>query len=299
MVKDIIVFGDSFMYGHETNYTNFVNNKDFHKQFKEATGSEFKQITENGDSGKVRMNYNNYKWFTFLETLDPNEKENCNANSIGNVLASKLDVPCSNHALNGSSNNIIFYKVIEQLYRINKGTLVICGITAPTRKSYYQNPWQPEAGYITSMNSFVQGHTDLKKYKLLDLELGNDSTALVLETFAYMRAIIQLVVSRGADLVFVDPMNNFSKDVWHSGKSFNYIKGSLDESIFYQHHNILDTVDQYITPTMAPGFCDAFKNLDKYNINRHCPGGHYSAELYKEYVDSQLIPYLENINVLP
>ena len=69
MVKDIIVFGDSFMYGHETNYTNFVNNKDFHKQFKEATGSEFKQITENGDSGKVRMNYNNYKWFRIFFSI--------------------------------------------------------------------------------------------------------------------------------------------------------------------------------------------------------------------------------------
>jgi hypothetical protein len=50
---------------------------------------------------------------------------------------------------------------------------------------------------------------------------------------------------------------------------------------------------------MAPGFCNAFKNIDNKKLNRHCPGGHYSAEIYKEYVDSQLIPYLENIDVLP
>jgi len=298
MIKDIIVFGDSFMYAHETNYVNFVNNKDFNTKFKKATGSDFVQHTQGELSGRVKIKDNSV-WFKFLKDMSTDEKKECNARSIGNVLASKLDVPCSNHAVNGSSNNTIFYKVIEKLHKINKGTLVICGITAPTRKSYYQNHWQPEAGTITSMNSFVQNHKDLEKYQLLDLELGNDSTALVLETFAYMRAIIQLVIAKGANLVFVDPMNNFSKDIWHDGKSFNYIKDSLDESINYQHNQILDTIDMHIKPTMAPGFCDAFKNIDNNKLYRYCPGGHYSAELYKEYVDSQLIPYLENINVLP
>jgi len=299
MIKDVIVFGDSFMYGHETNYINFVNNKDFPEQFKKATGTEFIQVTEKRDSGKVRMNNNQLEWFNLLDKLDPNEKENCNANSIGNVLANKLNVPCTNHASNGSSNNYMFYKVIENLSTITKNTLVICGLTSPTRKSLYQNHWQPEAGIITNMNSYIQKHKDLEQYQLLDLEMGNDHTALVIETFAYMRAIIQLVIAQGAHLVFVDPMNNFSKDVWHSGKSFDYIKDMLDESIYYQHNHVLDKIDNHVKPTMAPGFCDVFKNVDNKNLNRHCPGGHYSAELYKEYVDSQLIPYLENIDVLP
>ena len=297
MIKEVVIFGDSFMFGHETNYVNYVNNKDFKTKFKEATGSDFVQHTQGELSGRVNIKDNSI-WFNFLKDISTDEKKECNERSIGNILASKLDVPCSNHALNGSSNNIIFYKVIEKLFKINKGTLVICGITAPTRKSYYQNPWQPELETITSMNSNVQSHKDLKKYRLLDLELGNDSTALVLETFAYMRAIIQLVISKGASLVFVDPMNNFSKDIWHSGKSFEYIKDSLDESIYYPHNKLLDLVDMHIAPTMAPGFPDAFKSIDDNKLYRYCPGGHYSPELYKEYVDSQLIPYLENIDVL-
>ena len=298
MIKDVIVFGDSFMYGHETNYVNFVNNDNFHKDFKEAIGTEFIQVTEKGDSGKVRMKHN-LDWYMFLNKLDSNEKENCNINSIGNVLADKLNVPCTNNASNGSSNNLIFYKVIEELHTITRNSLVICGLTSPTRKTLYQNHWQPEAGVITNMNSYIQKHKDLEQYQLLDLEMGNDHTALVIETFAYMRAIIQLVIARGANLVFVDPMNNFSEDVWHSGKSFDYIKDMLDESIYYQHNSVLDKIDNHIKPTVAPGFCNAFKNIDDKKLYRHCPGGHYSPELYKEYVDSQLIPYLENIDVLP
>ena len=90
MIKDVLVFGDSHVCGQETNYTKFVNNKDFHTQFKQATGADFVFVTEAKKTGRVRMKYN-HDWYKFLETLDTDVKENCNSNSIGNVLADKLN----------------------------------------------------------------------------------------------------------------------------------------------------------------------------------------------------------------
>lgn len=283
MIKDVLVFGDSFMYGQETNYTKFVNNKDFHTQFKQATGADFVFVTEAKDSGRVRMKYN-HDWYKFLETLDPDVKENCNSNSIGNVLADKLNVSCTNLAMCGSSNNFILYKVIDNLSKINKDSLVICGLTSLTRKSLYQNKFDTNSAFITNLNPHIQQHKDLEKYQLLDLEIGNDYTALILETFAYMKAIVQMVEQQQAKVVFIDTFNVFDN-----------IKDQVD--VEYKHNHILDKINKYTEPTMAPSISNTFESIDDRKLYRYCPGGHYSSEVYQEYVNSQLIPYLENTNV--
>ena len=76
MANKIIVFGDSFLYGHETNYTDFVEHPDFKKNFKKAVGIKW-QLAQDG-----RLNSSTSeqraKWFNFLVELDPQQKQNCN-----------------------------------------------------------------------------------------------------------------------------------------------------------------------------------------------------------------------------
>ena len=301
MIKNVIVFGDSFMYGHETNHRQFVNNE-FKKKFKEKVGCEFDRLDfDHQRSGQIKYLTPEQVslWFSFLTSLDENQKDNCNYNSIGNLLANKLNVPVMNHAVCGSSNNFTFYKVIEHLDQIKKNTLVICGLTEPNRTSKYENRYQPELKHITNMNWFLQSHKDKEKYDLLNLEFGNDHTALVIQTFSYIRAIINLVESKQAKVVFVDPFHTWVSDIFHSGNSFDFVKDFLDNEAGYQHHHVLNIIDSFNHDgVFSPGIANVFSILEQKKLYKYCPGGHYSRELYSEYVDNQLIPFLEEKNVL-
>ena len=300
MIDKVITFGDSFMYGHETNYKDLIDDN-FEKQYKKNVGIKFEQFDNHHPRAGACISLTPkqvQKWYLFLHGLDKNQKENCNKYSIGNVLADKLNVEARNYATCGSSNNFIFYNVINKLHEIDNNTLVVCGLTDPSRISRYENIYQPELKHITNMNSFMQSHKNQEKYQLLDLELGNDHTALALQTFAYTRAIVNLVRTKQAKVVFVDPFNTWINDVYHSGKSFEYVKEFLQKEESYRHHYVLDIVDSFNHNIFAPGIPNVFQLLQQKKQNKFCPGGHYSKELYLEYVNTQLLPYLEKNNVL-
>ena len=70
----------------------------------------------------------------------------------------------------------------------------------------------------------------------MDLEIGNDYTALILETFAYMKAIVQMVEQQQAKVVFIDTFNVFDN-----------IKDQVD--VEYKHNHILDKINKYTEPT--------------------------------------------------
>lgn len=300
MINKVITFGDSFMYGHETNYNDLIDDN-FATQYKKKVGVKFEQFDSNhprsGQHKKLTPKQIQ-SWFLLLHELDKNEKENCNKNSIGNVLANKLNVETRNYAVCGNSNNFMFYTVVERLHEIDSNTLVVCGLTEPRRISRYENIYEPKLRHITNMNWFMQSHKDQEKYQLLDLELGNDQTAQVLQTFAYTRAIVNLVRTKKAKVVFVDPFNIWVNDVYHSGKSFEYVKDFLHDEESYRHHRVLDIIDSFNHHAFAPGIPNVFLSLEQQKQNKFCPGGHYSKELYVEYVDTQLLPYLEENNVL-
>ena len=300
MIKNIVVFGDSFMYGHETNYRQFVNDE-FKEKFKEKVGRKFDRLGfDHVRSGQIKMNLEQITlWFDLLASLDENQTDNCNYNSIGNILANKLNIPVKNHAVCGCSNNYIFYKVIQYLSEINKNTLVICGLTEPNRTSKYENRYQPELKFIGNTNWYLQNHKDREKYDLLNLEFGDDYTALTIQTFSYIRAIINLVESKQAKVVFIDPFHKWIPDKFHSGISFDFVKDFLDNESNYQHHDVLNIIDSFNHDNLfSPGIANVFTVLEKKKIYKYCPGGHYSRELYAEYVDSQLMPFLEKTNVL-
>ena len=137
----------------------------------------------------------------------------------------------------GSSNNFILYKVIDNLSKINKDSQVIWTYFVDYEK-LYQISLIPIWVFITNLNPHIQQHKDLEKYQLLDLEIGNDYTALILETFAYMKAIVQMVEQQQAKVVFIDTFNVFDN-----------IKDQVD--VEYKHNHILDKINKYTEPTMV------------------------------------------------
>ena len=277
MVSKVIVFGDSFLYGHETNYTDFVEHPDFKKNFKKAVGIKW-QLAQDG-----RLNSSTSeqraKWFNFLIELDPQQKQNCNNNSIGGYLADELHVSnYLNFASVGSSNNFILYRVMKHQKEITKNTLVVCGITSPLRDTKYE--------------PVDQGVPDTAFIGLEDVDL----TSRVIQTVAYTQAIKQIVESCGGRIVFVDPFGNFAQDEYHSGEAWDYIKHKANEN--YQHDNVLKIIDELNCENFAPGLSSLYNWTQENNIAMFTPGGHYSKDIYEQYTKEYLVPYLRDKHVI-
>jgi hypothetical protein len=296
MSNSVISFGDSFIYGHETNYFNFRNDPGFSQGFAEAVGKPF----ELADDGKhVRLTAVEVQhWFKYLKSLDDNEKYNCNSHSIGNQLANTLGWSAKNFAQCGASNNYTMYRVIKHLHEITPGDIVLIGLTSPHRRSRYECNYQPEMTHFTNMNWFIQGHQDEPTYRELDVELGNDHTALAIQTFSYMQSIVQLAENAGASVVFVDPFNNFAKDRYHTGSVWSFVKDWLERPRDYAHHDVLGLLDKFNAERMAPGIPQVFEDMTDPNRPIYCPGGHYSKYTYNHYANEVLLPYLREKNVL-
>ena len=290
MANKIIVFGDSFLYGHETNYNKFVEMPNFKKNFKKAVGVEWKLM----DDGKFEFLKlpNGWKlmgkWFQWLYTLDNREAQHCASNSIGGYLSRELHVKdYINFAVVGCSNNFIMYKVIKHYKEITKNTLVVCGITSPLRDTKYEV-------------SNAQVEHKLASWETEITDPGDDDlTSRVIQVFAYTQAIKQIVESRGGRVVFVDPFGNFAQDEYHSGNAWNYVKlFSPGKDADYKHHDELKIIDTFNREHFAPGFSSLFKWSRENNISMFCPGGHYSKEIYKQYTKEYLVPYLRDKNVI-
>ena len=118
------------------------------------------------------------------------------------------------------------------------------------------------------MNWFLQSHKDKEKYDLLNLEFGNDHTALVIQTFSYIRAIINLVESKQAKVVFVDPFHTWVSDIFHRGNSFDFVKDFLDERFPLQQNRWKDVSKIEIDAEKLILFCgskkDSLKNKESY-----------------------------------
>ena len=293
MINKVIVFGDSFLYGHETNYTDFVEHPDFKKNFKKAVGIEW-QLSSDGrlsfhdpKSLSTSPRYEDFNWFQFLESLDDNEKQNCNNNSIGAFLAKKLHAKeYLNFATLGSSNNFILYKVLENQKEITAETIVVCGISFPDRRSRYEPRYH--------MPSELKN----KKYEELNIKFGDDATAKVIQTLAYTQSIKQIVESCNGKVVFIDPFMQFAQDTYHTGKAWDYINDLSDDPNNYEHHDVLKLIDKLNCENFGPGLANVFPWCTENDIHIFTPGGHYSKHVYKQYTEEHLVPYLEDKNVI-
>lgn len=277
MINKVIVFGDSFLYGHETNYTDFVEHPDFKKNFKKAVGIKW-QLAQDGKLNSITSEQR-AKWFNFLVELDPQQKQNCNNNSIGGYLANELHVSnYLNFATLGSSNNFILYKVLENQKEITEDTLVVCGISNPNRTSKYE----PEH------KATVQN----------DRLRDNDLTAEVIQTVAYTQAIKQIVEAHNGKVVFVDPFGDFAQDSYHTGKAWDYIKVLSEDQTNYPHHDVLKLIDELNCENFAPGLSSLYNWTQENNIAMFTPGGHYTKDIYEQYTKEYLVPYLRDKHVI-
>lgn len=279
MVNKVIVFGDSFLYGHETNYTDFVEHPDFKKNFKKAVGIKW-QLAQGGKHKPEFTPAQLKSWFDFLKELDDNEKQNCADNSIGGYLANELHVSnYLNFAVVGSSNNFILYKVLKHQKEITKNTLVVCGITSPLRDTKYEPTEQQLFNTVPNTDG--------------------DLTSRVIQTVAYTQAIKQIVESYGGRVVFIDPFGNFAQDPYHSGKAWDYVKLKAADIVSdYSHHNVLKMIDELNCENFAPGLSSLYNWTQENNIAMFTPGGHYTKDVYKQYTDEHLVPYLRDKNVI-
>lgn len=278
MINKVIVFGDSFLYGHETNYTDFVEHPDFKKNFKKAVGIKW-QLAQDGKLINCTL-ARAKSWFDFLKELDDNEKQNCADNSIGGYLANELHVSnYLNFASVGSSNNFILYKVLEHQKEITKNTLVVCGITSPLRDTKYESTEQQLSNTVPNTDG--------------------DLTSRVIQTVAYTQAIKQIVESYGGRVVFIDPFGNFAQDPYHSGKAWDYVKlKAVDIVSDYPHHNVLKMIDKLNCENFAPGFSGLYEWTQENNIAMFTPGGHYTKDIYEQYTKEYLVPYLRDKHVI-
>ena len=295
--SDLFVFGDSFMYGEET-YQHHFEQKHFLRSVAKAIGRKELLLDQMGIPSPDFNNKERNIYLKFISDIKTHpDTPRPDYYSVGNLLAKELDIPCYNFAMNGNSNNTIFKDFLDQLDIINENSIVIVGVTEPNRKSYYSMHLEKEnkvKNYSTSCWSHIQGNKDFQKYRDLDFVFGDDTTAQVLQTYAYISTMKTLANEKGCDnIFFIDPFNYFCPNKYHPNIPWHFIKEkSLDVDLLeeYAHHNLLEKLKQELHKLFIKGFSYVFEPVQSENLSVQCLNGHYSKYTYEKYTKDILLP---------
>jgi len=112
-----------------------------------AFGDSFVAGTELCTDEQVEEVYNKIKSGLYpVDEIDDITKPN----SFPNLLAKKLNIPCHNYAMSGSSNNRSIRKLISAT-KIHTNSLILFGYTSPDRSEIYYPVEGPCAGRDSDM----------------------------------------------------------------------------------------------------------------------------------------------------
>lgn len=298
-INEVYVFGDSFMYGEET-YQHHFDQSEFLQTV--ASVVDRKEIKLN-DMGMPEPNFDNRErnlYMKFMADIKARpDTPGPNYYSIGNLLATELNVPCHNLAYPGNSNNIILKDFIYNLDNINKNTLILVGISDPKRKSYYNmnvDQINKDRHCSTSCWSHIHSNRDFQKYIDLDYLFGDDATAQVLQTYAYVMTIKSLANRNGcSEIYFIDPFNYFCPNKYHPDIPWRFIQEkSTDTKLLdeYAHNKLLEQIKKELSALFIRGFDYVFESVQNDRLPVQCLNGHYSKYTYKKYIDAILLPLI-------
>ena len=286
MVDNVFIFGDSFMYGEESEQHEF-DQEQFLQEMAEVIGRPVVKLTKTGRPSTAlnAKEIEKYKeWFI---------NKCCKAgltpqyNSIGAMIARKVNAPYVMKALSGNSNNSIYKTFLDCLPDMTSDSLVVFGISQPNRKTYYDK-WTAghQSTHITNCWATIDSQKDYIKFTELDMMYGDDVTAQVLSTYSFITSVKQL---SPCPVLLIDPFHNFCDNKYHPDVPWDYVKKYTDDWDNYNHKKLLEYLEKEFKNLFTYGISEVFEEVTDNGYPLHCINGHYSKYVYELYVDKVLM----------
>lgn len=297
MIKKIIVFGDSYMYGTELPQDD--------SDIKPRIEKIVEGMPRDPISGAIPIRMLNSVHFDALwdiELSTPDYEYRCHRYSIGGILTQHYGIETyKNYAWAGYSNTAIMSEIIEHLGEIGPDTLVIVGLTYPSRTTRLNEP--TDYGKTKSFNNFssLAKNKDHRKFIELAFEYDDDMLTKYLNVINFI-SFIDNVLS-GVPHIIIDPINIFRENNELNGKILN--GWNFDNKI---ENTIIDHGDEIRKPELVKYAQQFFNsNLFPYTFNHsilHAKTsnyygrsylGHPSRKAHQHFANEYLIPHINTM----
>ena len=297
MTDKVFIFGDSFMYGEES-HIHTLDQEKFMNDLNKVIGREVK-LNKDGIPVKPFNAKEQAKYVEFINDMIGKIYTHPTDNSIGALLAKKLNVQYIMKALSGNSNNTIYKTFLDKLPLMTADSIVIYGLTEPSRKSYYEGPSiaRHPHGYVTSCWRDITELSGWNKYQEMDLMFGDDATSRVLQTYSYITSAKALCPGK---VFFIDPFHHFCDNKYHPDIPKNYIRRhslDYDGDVMnfennYRHLDLIKYLEKQLKDIVCYGISEVFEEVADEGNPIQCINGHYSKYVYERYVDKVLLDAL-------
>jgi hypothetical protein len=281
MIKKIVAFGDSNIYGQEITQDLLTSD-----QLEQAQKRVF------GYSGELKMQDRHTltkikEWFNFLKSHFDDYDGKCKELSFVGQMGKLLDVPYQNFSVPGYSNVAIMSSIVKNMKHIDDETLVIVGITYPWRYTRFQ-----EHGHIdVTINAIVKdapSSKDQRKWEELSEEFGDDVLARIYYVVQHCLAVQQLL--KNNKVLLVDAMGYF--------RDIDDILRYLMFEHSYHHRTDINFIQQFFDNNMVPfsldSICDDQNRLSPQSCTKKLYG-HHGIAIHKLYAE-HLVSYLKDKN---
>lgn len=294
MIKKLVVFGDSYMYGTELPQ----DDPDLYPKIENIVADLPRDPVSGAiPIGLLRSSHFDALWN--LEMSTPDYEYRCHNYSIGGIIKRHLGLEVyNNYAWAGYSNEATMVELIKNRGLIDNETLVIVGITFPTRTTRLNE----ETGYnkIRTFNNFssLSKNKDHEKFIELSFKYDNDIMTKCLQVINFISFVKREL--NGIPHIIIDPVNIFRDnpdlngmivDGWILENTVkNYILKQGD-NIF--HPELVDYAQNFFNDNLFPfTFNHSISHAKQNGYYGRALLGHPSKKAQEHYASNYLIPYI-------
>jgi hypothetical protein len=281
MIKKIVAFGDSTVYGKETTQ-DLIPEDELKQAQKRIFGySGELKIEDRQSHSKVK------EWFNFLKSLHDDYNAKCNELSFVGQLGKLLDVPYQNFSFPGYSNVAVMSSIVKNMKYIDDNTLVIVGITFPWRYTRFHEHGHIEVT-INPVNKYNVSTKDLIKWEEFSAKFGDDVLTRIYYVVQHSLAVQQLL--KNNQVLLIDAMGYY-RDV---EDNLRYLM--FEHSC--HHMTDINFIQKFFDDNMVPFSLESiFEVLNRASPNRYSKKlyGHHGMAINELYA-KHLVSYLKDKN---
>lgn len=294
MIRRIVAFGDSYIFGEELPYDDDVCRPMVEELVGWLPRDHTGAILEDGITQQLIARKK------AMDLLIDGYDERCVSMSFPGYMASIIGTEYQNHAFGGYSNDAIMSTLLMNRAEIDADTLVIVGLTYHTRRTRLGE--SKSNGRIRCINNYHAETGDQMRYLELEDAYGDDLLVRYLHVRNTICAIRQLL--EGIPHIVLDPVNTYRENPELNGRLFAWDhdrcvhralerngrieRPSLANEIqaYFNHHTFHYTLVHAMADVMATdGTC------------RH-PFMHPTRRVHERFADAYVMPWLTERGML-
>lgn len=286
MIDNILIVGDSFLYGEETPeiYIDNIEQKIF---------DVFKTNERKLDGRLVLPIGRDYiwKWIDVYKSIN-NYNQLAFDFSFGGHLKRQLKIPVTNLSIPGASmNQILNILLTNKNEFVNEKTLLIVGVTYPYRTTRFE--YRNDVALVQSYNLTAEDD-DHERFLELSTLYGDDTLSKIYHVMGAVGLIKQIF--KNNNLIIIDPYDIYRTTVKnrHVLKEFkNKIESAISPDASMHFKSVELTQTFFDENTFDYTFFDAMDDVVNEKIgNAACVLGHPSHHSHAVFADRYLLPYI-------